>query len=199
MDQNGIDASLGLALALELLKERQETGELRGTISMVHFLKEKQYWCVILLEHGRIISCSLFDKQGQRQRTDEVHLIKADENRGPFGWKFYPRAVVESSLPSPVNPALSAPQPTWLPAGISPMRDDAIPVRLEQELQISWLTTWNENEITFLRQIFSLINGQRSVHDIKALMFRSSPEMVEKSLVFLVAMKQISIQITRNR
>ena len=173
MEQNGIDASLGLALAIDLLRQHQETGTLRGIISITQLLRTKQYQCVIQIENGQIVSCFLLDERGQRRPADKEYLIQVDEKGGPFDWKFYPRAETPSTtLSAPTPNRSTAIQPALTPTGISPVNDDAIPVRLTPELQVSWLTTWHESEIRFLQQIFSLINGQRSVHDIKVLMFR---------------------------
>lgn len=200
MEQNGIDASLGLALAIDLLWQRQQTGTLRGTISITQFLRTKQYQCVIQIENGQILSCFLLDEQGQRRPADKEYLIQVDEKGGPFDWKFYPRAEATPTVPSaPVPNRSTAMQVASASGGISPVNDDAIPVRLTPELQFSWLTTWHESEIRFLQQIFSLINGRRTVHDIKTLMFRISPEIIEKSLIFLIAMRQIEMRQTRGK
>jgi hypothetical protein len=200
VEQDGIDASLGLALALDLLRQHQQTGELRGEIVIVQFLKTKHYQCIIQIENGQAISCSLFDEQNQSRLIDRDYLIRVDEKSGPFDWKFYPYEKAVAPPPSTQVPArflTTAHRSTQIDS--STLKDDAIPVRLTPELHLSWLTTWPEGDITFLQQIFSLINGERTVHDIKYLMFRASPEMIEKALVFLIAMKQIEIQRARGR
>jgi hypothetical protein len=193
MEPNGIDASLGLALAIDLLKEHQQTGELRGNITIVQFLSAKHYRCIIRIEQGRVVSCALFDKQGQQRPINTRDLLQIDEKGGPFDWKFYPREEdpsISTSNATDHSKMLPVPAHTGVPI----MMDDSVPVRLTSELHYSWLTTWNANEIRLLQQIFMLANGQRTIREIKALMFRYSPVMIEKSLVFLIAIKQIEIR-----
>ncbi|MBO0778826.1 MAG: hypothetical protein J2P37_08355 [Ktedonobacteraceae bacterium] len=192
MESHGIDASLGLTLAIDLLEHHQQTGELQGTISITKLLKTKRYRCIIQVEYGQVVSCTLFDDLGRRSVVDKRYLIHVDEKGGPFDWTFYPREEALSASAPVLHPSSGLPVPVSMAA--STVRDDAVPVRLASELQLSWLTTWSENDIRFLHQIFSLVNGRRTIRDIKALMFRVSPGRAEKALVFLIAMKQIEIR-----
>lgn len=195
MEKDGIDASLGLALALDLLRQHQQTGELRGEVAIVQFLKTKQYRCIIQIENGQLVSCSLFDEYNQKRPADRDYLIRMDEKSGPFDWTFYPYQKAIAPPPSPPVPAqFLATVPGSRSIDSSQLQDDAIPFRLTRELHLSWLTSWQDNDIKLLQQIFSLINGQRSVHDIKSLMFRTSPETIEKAFVFLIALKQIEMR-----
>ncbi|HTK08799.1 MAG TPA: hypothetical protein VL485_16635 [Ktedonobacteraceae bacterium] len=193
MEQNSIDASLGLAIALDLLKQHQETGELRGNISIAQFLSTKHYRCIIQIENGQVVSCTLLDEHNQRRPADKEYLIQTDNKGGPFDWKFYQHEKalsVPPTMPVPVQPSV------MLPVDTSTVRDNAVPIRLTPALQLSWLSTWNPNDIRFLQQIFSLVNGHNTIHDIKLLMFRFPPEMIEKAFIFLIAMKQVEIQGT---
>lgn len=191
MDQNSIDASLGLELALELLEQHQRTGELRGNISITQFLMTKHYQCIIQIEHGRVLSCILIDEKKQERPAGKEYLTRIDEKSGPFDWKFYAR----DNAPVPTQASPTRPLPAVsMPLQVSPVRDDSIPVRLTPELQLSWLTTWQENEIRLLHQIFALANGQRTIRDIKTILFRFPPGGIEKAFVFLIAMKQIEIR-----
>lgn len=191
MSQNGIDASLGLALAIDLLTQNQNTGELRASISITTFLRTKHYDCRIQIEKGRVVSCSLFDNQGVMRPTGSRFLINLDEKSGPFEWKFFSAVDTSQSTASSL-PAIQT--QTSIQIDTSLVIDDAIPIRLVSELHISWLTSWHENDKNFVQQIFSLVNGKRTVREMKRLMIRAPATFIEKGLVFLIAMKQIEMR-----
>lgn len=193
METSGIDASLGLALAIDLLKQHQQTGELRGTIAITRYLTTKRYQCIIQVVQGHVVACSLIDKLNRIQPTDERYLIQVDEKNGPFDWTFYPQEEGPSSS-TPVPHASSTGYLPAVPRALSLVQDNAVPFRLTPGLQLSWLTTWSEDEIRLLQQIFSLTNGKRTVHEMKLLLFRVAPATVEKALIFLIAMKQVEIR-----
>lgn len=197
MGQDSVDVSLGLVFSLELLRQHQQTGTLRGNIPVTQFLKTKRYQCLIRVESGQVVSYTLIDDQGQAHPIDQESLLRIDAKKGPFNWTFYPqpKAAYSPSLPTPAPAPTPSTMPVPLPAGVSTIKDNAIPVRLQPGLQLSWLTSWQESEIKFLQQLFSLINGQHTVHDIKTIMFRFPPVMIERSLIFLIAMKQIEMRL----
>ncbi|MBO0793041.1 MAG: hypothetical protein J2P36_19125 [Ktedonobacteraceae bacterium] len=194
MEHHGIDASLGLALAIELLKQQQQTGELRGRISVAQFLRIRRYQCIIQVKEGLVVSCLIIDELGRQSLADTHALIQTDEKAGPFDWTFYP---YEERPPTSTLISSSA---SHAPMSVkaATVKDDAIPIRLVPELQLSWLTTWSNDDIPFAQQIFSLVNGKRTIRDIKALLFRASPERVEKAFVFLIAMKQVEVRAKGN-
>ncbi len=89
MGLDGIEASLGLASALSILKQYQETGTLQGKISIARFLKTIRCQCTIHIENGDVTSCQLVDEQGFPLLMEIDRLIQIDQKRGPFEWSFH--------------------------------------------------------------------------------------------------------------
>lgn len=99
MRQDSIDVSLSLVFSLDLLSQHQQTGELHGNISVTQFLKTKRYRCVIKVESGQVVVCTIIDEQGQARSIDQEALLQIDAKKGPFTWTFYPQPKAAYSPP----------------------------------------------------------------------------------------------------
>jgi hypothetical protein len=196
MDDYSIDASLGLAMALGLLATERLTGELRASISQ-GFLRKTTSQYVIQVVDGQIVSCFRIEPYAGKQRSLQIPvgqdmLIQLDQRKGPFAWSFHPRHIPPQPQSSALVPASAPPAPTF-PELAPAVADDAIPIRLIAELHVDWLASRPNEEQRILWLIFGLVDGQRSVREIKSLV-RFAPEIVEKGLIFLIAMHQISMR-----
>ncbi|BCL79822.1 hypothetical protein ccbrp13_22870 [Ktedonobacteria bacterium brp13] len=201
MDDYSIDASLGLDMALGLLARERLNGELRASISQ-GFLRKTTSQYVIQVVDGQIVSCFRIEQRAGEQHAGEQRslqisvsqdmLIQLDQRKGPFAWSFHPRHIPPQPQSSALVPAPAPTAPT-LPETAPAVADDAIPIRLIAELHVDWLASRPNEEQRILWLIFGLVDGQRSVREIKSLL-RFAPDIVEKGLIFLIAMHQISMR-----
>jgi hypothetical protein len=187
MDNYSIDASLGLAVALELLAMQRLSGELRASISM-GVLKKHISQYIIHITDGRVVTCVRIEQpSGEQHFANQKDLIQLDQRKGPFAWSFYP------SVPLLPPALVSVPQPPPPSAPVSAVKDNAVLIRLTPSLHLDWIENRSADEQRLLSWIFALVDGQRTVRDVKALL-SFAPETVERALMFLVAMHQISVR-----
>ena len=199
MDDDDIDASVGLTMALELLASERLTGELWASISQ-GFLRKITSQYVIKVADGRIVSCFRIEQRASEQRAlqipiDQNMLIQLDHRKGPFAWSFHPQTspLRQQSSQSSQSSVTSRQSPQLRSFQRAPaVDDDAIPIRLIAELHLDWLANCPNEEQIILRLVFGLVNGQRPVREIKSLL-RFAPRTVEHALIFLIAMHQISM------
>lgn len=200
MASNGIDASLGLSPALDLLMQQQDTGELQCIISTTHMFKTKREKAVIQIRNGQVISCMIIDESNKTLPTSISALIRLDEKCGSLEWKFFPYHGAPSSAPRqlasmPTLPMPTIPQHTPVVANQVGREGEAIPERLFPELHLDWLKSLPAEQISMLQGFWPFINGKRSVRELKSLLrIRFSPETVERMLMFLIAMHHITIR-----
>ncbi|EFH79598.1 hypothetical protein [Ktedonobacter racemifer] len=172
--------------------------------------------CCIHLRDGRPISCYIVKKDGKRQSVDLDLVQAADTKRGPFDWSLEPvkqpqpqpqqsdmlpdmppdmppqasqYTYTQSQLPQLYSPSqLSQPSHNNLFPSVTPsINKDAIPIRLRQELDLSWLSSMGRPQQILLRAVFNFINGQRSVAEIKAKFPHVSDDKIEQTIIFLMA------------
>lgn len=202
-----IDVSLGLEIALPMLAEHyHEDAILQAKVTKIPGFRG-QYQCQIQLHEGKVVSCYLEGKDGKRHHVDLALLVQADKKRGPFEWALIPQPQTSPQLspqlytqPQPSQPSQHSTQPqlpqlyappqpphSVVPSATPPMDRDAIPIRLRQELDLSWLSSMGRPQQILLRAVFNFIDGQRSVAEIKAKFPHVSEDKIEQIIIFLMA------------
>lgn len=166
MSNDGIDASLGLAFSLELFKRYQQHGVLQAELPRAFGLP-RRCKAFLQLAAGEVVSVYLEDQQGQRYSADRESLCRLDREKGPFEWMFFPQASPEIAFHSPSTPSVS-PVPT-------------IVATIPQERLMAWTFQQKEALYTLLR----VINGERTIEDIKHLV-PFSTDLVDELLRILL-------------
>lgn len=173
MNTNYIDASTGLTFSLTLFEKYRQSGTLQSNFLRIPGIKG---YCKahLRLVEGEVVDCYLEDSKGQRHLSTKGILTRLETERGPFEWNFIP-------LPSPT------------PAQEEPSHSHKSPVpRPVMGLDLARLTTWNSRQKRALSLVFSMIDGQRSVEEIK-YEGPLAPSVVDKALKILLALKVIVI------
>jgi hypothetical protein len=175
-----IDASLGLAFSLPLFEQYRKNGLLQAELHHVPGVRGHCKGYLHLVE-GKVVSCYLDDRQGQRHQVNVAMLIQLDNERGPFEW-------VLTSLPPPPMPS-SRDLP--LPDATGPVPSSPVPRKLAS-LDLEKLEGWTYRQKMMLSIVFDAIDGQRSIEDVKNDV-PLPPNVVEEALRVLMALKVITI------
>jgi hypothetical protein len=154
--------TLPAATMLEVLAQRQHTGQLETTIS----LKERSSPCsaVITMHAGKISACRIFDQAGQLLLEGE-QALQALLKAGDLTWKV---TAAPPSLPAspgavPFQSGIAAPSFPGSTSGAPALR----PLRLYPQPLAGWPRRWT--------QVFLLVDGIRDSEQI-ALLLRISLE-----------------------
>ncbi len=193
-----IDASVGLAFSLQMLRHYKRSGILRTTIRRFPGLRGPCQ-AFISLVNGVVTECFLEDHSRQRQLATLETLLHANEKWGPFEWIFQPlpaaphRPVSASS--SHVSPQSDKPMAPSRSKQGSHLRarhtgEDAIPL-VTTQLSHQAFMSWRPLHKHMLHTIVQAIDGRRTIRDIKAIVPYSS-HMVDETLRFLVEQQIIS-------
>lgn len=176
MGKDRIDASIGLAFSLAIFEQYRNSGLLQAELQKVPGYQGRCKGYLHLIE-GKVISCYLEDRIGQRHPTDKSVLIQLDSRRGPFEW---------SLTPAPPPPPVIAKRNVPHPAQHAPVpRQIAV-------LDINRLEGWTSRHKKMLLLVYEAIDGQRSITDIQAEV-PLPPEVVEEGLRILLTLKVIVI------
>ena len=172
-----IDFSIGLAASLKLLEAYRHDGILCAEIERVAGIRGR---CQVRihLTNGKVSACYLADSNGQQYQADIITLSTLDAERGPFAWSLLAPPVSSSTTTS------STKTRALLPA--SP-----IPRRIAP-LDIQRVRMWSTKERMLLNTVFTFIDGQHSVEDLKKRL-SLSPEMVDNVLETLISMGVITM------
>jgi hypothetical protein len=190
VDNNEIDASLGLAFSLELFKRYKRSGVLYAKVQRVLGLRGEGT-AYLQLVNGVIISSYLEDLNGRRYPASENDLIRIDRDKGPFAWCLK------------VAPAKSPPQNTPIPEAspivqqrgevVSFLPDTAVLVIIAP-IEWRWLTNWTPQQQRILDTVWRMIDGKRNIRDIKAMTSTSFPaSTVDEALRVLLKLKSVVI------
>jgi hypothetical protein len=171
-----IDASLGLAFSLALFGQYRRNGLLQAELHHVPGVRGRCRGYLHLVD-GKVVSCYIDDRLGQRHTVSQDMLSRLDSTRGPFEWALMPLAASSSS--SSRREGLSHP-------GNSP-----IPTRIAS-LNLGELDGRIYFPKTMLSIVFNAIDGQQTIEDIKATI-PLPPSMVEEALRVLLALEVIVI------
>lgn len=180
MGNDWIDASLGLALSLPLFEQYRKDGLLQAELHHVPGVRGRCKGYLHLVE-GKVVSCYLDDRQGQRHQVNVSMFLQLDKERGPFEW-------VLISLPAPPR-SFSRNFP--LPASTGPSLSSPVPRKIAA-LDLDRLENWTYRQKLMLSIVFDAIDGHRSIEDIKNDV-PLPPDVVEEALRLLMAMKVIVI------
>lgn len=177
MGKDRIDASVGLAFSLKLFERYRKNGILQAELHHVPGIRGRCTGYLHLVE-GKVVACSIENQQGQRSPVSKDMLLRVDSERGPFEWTLQP-------LPAPPTSS----QRTEIPP--RPIQGSPIPVSIAH-LDLEKLDGWTTRQKMMLSIVFDLIDGQRTIEDIKADA-PLPPPIVEEALRVLLSLKVITI------
>ncbi|GHP00964.1 hypothetical protein KSF_110110 [Reticulibacter mediterranei] len=180
MGNDWIDASLGLTFSLPLFERYRKNGLLQAELHHVPGIRGRCKGYLHLVE-GKVILCQLEDKQGQRHQVNVAMLIQLDNERGPFEWVLIPS-------PPPPQPV---PRNLPSPSSMEPVLNSPIPQKIGS-LDLEKLEGWTHRQKMMLSIVFDVVDGQRSIEDIKTDV-PLPPNVVEEALRILLALKAIII------
>jgi len=175
-----IDASLGLTFSLPLFERYRKNGLLQAELHHVPGIRGRCKGYLHLVE-GKVVSCQLEDRQGQRHQVNVAMLIQLDNERGPFEWVLIPS-------PAPPQPV---PRNLPSPGSTEPVLNSPIPQKIGP-LDLEKLEGWTHRQKMMLSIVFDVVDGQRSIEDIKTDV-PLPPNVVEEALRILLALKTIII------
>lgn len=92
-----VDASLGLPIALQVLEQYQHSGLLHASVSFRGIGKGRGE---IQLVGGKVVDCSVVDREGQRHPLRINDFIDLEGKRGHIEWSFLPQTAIDSSASS---------------------------------------------------------------------------------------------------
>jgi hypothetical protein len=190
VDNNEIDASLGLAFSLELFKRYKRSGVLYAEVRRVLNLRGKGT-AYLQLANGVTISSYIEDLNGQRYPLSENDLIRIDRDKGPFAWCLK------------VAPAKSSPQNTLVPEAspivqrvepLVPFLSDTAVLVIIVPIEWERLTKWTPEQRRTLYTVWRMIDGRRDIGAIKAMASTSIPaSTVDEALQVLLKLNSVVI------
>lgn len=189
MSNDDIDASLGLTFSLELFKRYRKNGILQAEISRFPGLRGSCNAFLHLVD-GEIISIYLEDKQKQRYSSDRETLCRLDREKGPFEWTLIPSPM----LPPQLSPA-SQTQPQELSPTLKPFSFTAQRSPIPKIIAVfphDLLNSWTPQQKDALYTVLMLINGERTIEDIKSTAHLPL-DLVDELLRILLEIHVISI------
>jgi hypothetical protein len=178
--KDNIDASIGLAFSLTLFERYRKTGLMQAEIHHVPGIRGRCKGYLHLVE-GKVVSCYIEDKEGQRQSIGKDILIKVDKDRGPFEWSLAP-------LPAPPSETPAATQMSTNPH----LAQNAPVPRTIATLELEKLEGWTSKQKLMLSMVYETVDGQRTIDQIK-LEAPLPPDVTEEALRILFALKVITI------
>jgi hypothetical protein len=177
------DASVGLAFSLKAFETYQTSGTLSAEVRAIPGIRGQCLAYLELLE-GKVVSCYLLDRAGDRHPFMKETLIKLDETKGPFTWTF--REATTSIFTTPFleqTEELSAPLVPSFP----------VPIRLIRHLDVRRLQQWTPEQRQWLLMVFSMVNGQSGIDDIKEHL-PLHPHIVDEAIRILILLQVITMQ-----
>lgn len=189
MSKDDIDASLGLTFSLELFKRYQKNGILQAEIPRIPGIRGSCNAFLHLID-GEIVSVYLEDKQKQRYSSDRETLCRLDREKGPFEWTLIPPPAVAPQL-SPANPVQPQNQLPFPQTFIATAPRSPIP-RIIAVFPHELLNTWTPQQKDALYTVLMIINGERTIDEIKSVA-RLPLDLVDELLRILLALNVISV------
>lgn len=184
MRNDGIDASVGLAFSLGLFKRYQQSGLLRAEIPRMPGFR-KGCTAFLRLVNGEVVSIYLEDKEGLRTSSDKETLCRLDAEKGPFEWVLIPQSASDQQRNAGQS-AASSPR-------AFPYTTRRVPVpKIVATLREEWLSNWTPQQKDMLFTIFNMIDGTRTIEDIRR-MAPFPPDLVDELLQILLQLKVIVI------
>ncbi len=191
MDNNEIDASLGLAFSLELFKRYKRSGVFYAEVWRIPNLQGKAIAFLYLI-NGVTTSSYIEDLNGKRYPVSENDLIQIDRDKGPFAWSlkvaFDQPFLPQTQQVSEIRPDSQKAEPV-----ASRLADTTVPVIIAPIGQEQF-SSWTAQQQQVLYTIWHAIDGKRSVKDIKAITSATIPAMaVEEALLVLLKLKIVAM------
>ncbi len=187
---NPIDFSVGLELSLDLLARYRQSGLLHAEIQRVPGIRGVCHAWISLVQ-GRVTFCYIESSTGQRYQADRAALLQMDAERGPFGWSLMvqpsPEVSPQSSQMSPSSNGFP-----MLPAPTGVVQTKAIPRQIAPFDLAQFVSVPNRERVV-LRLVFTMIDGRRTIEEIKSKLSLSS-DVIEWALQSLVTMKIITVE-----
>ena len=177
------DASVGLAFSLKAFETYYKSGTLSAEIRSIPGIRGK---CKAYLElsQGKIAACYLIDRQGQRHPASPQILIQLDAEKGPFGWIF-------QASSAQLSPASASEQVYQVPTPTKSL--SLIPQPLVRYLDSGLLQQWTPQQQRYIYMIFSMVNGQSSIDEIRR-QTSLSPNIVDEVIRILLFLRIIVLR-----
>lgn len=175
MGKDGIDASIGLAFSLELLRRYKQNGVLQATIPRIPGLNGSCR-AFIQLTYGEPGSIFVEDANGQRHSSDRETLSRLDKERGPYEWKLLSHTGISDHLQFTA--------PVFASHQSSPTSESSATAQRPPKLKVISGFPWDQfsalppEQLNTLFTIFTIIDEECTIDDIKG-MIPLPPEEVE--------------------
>jgi hypothetical protein len=178
-----VDASVDLAFSLTAFELYRKSGILSAAVRSIAGLRG-QGQAYIELVQGKVVACYILDRNGERHQVLKDFLVQLDSEKGPLNWVFRESTAQAFSPP----PAAEAPAP---PPVVS---RSPTPRPLVYTLDAQQLQPWTPQQRYYLQQVFTLIDGQRSVDELRYAIPLPAAT-VDEALRVLVALKAITLDL----
>jgi hypothetical protein len=197
VNDESIDASIGLMLSLPLFERYRKSGVLQATLRRLPGVRGPAIVQVRLVE-GKVVACEIDDSLGQHHTTTLAFLVRHDQEKGPFDWKLIPYSTPSSQAQGKPSLRTSPPLPTEENSGIQTgsqpriaagERDVHIP-RIIAQLQIEQVSSWESHYQLVLYTVYSWIDGRHSIEEIKSNI-ALPPQVVDEACRILLLLKVI--------
>jgi hypothetical protein len=181
--RESFDASVGLAFSLKAFETYRKSGTLFAEIRSLPGIRGK---CKAYLElsQGKVTDCYLVDQKGQRHPASSQLLVQLDAEKGPFGWIFQ----VSTALPSSTSPSEQVYRTS---TQTKPLSSIAQP--LVRYLNPEHLQQWTPPQQRYIYMIFSMIDGQSSIDEIRKQTLLP-PAIVDEVIRILLFLRAIALQ-----
>ena len=177
VSKDRIDASIGLVFSLRLLQRYRSNGVLQAKI---HHVPGVRGHCMayVQLAQGVVATCYIEDERGQRQQVSVDLLCRVDTDRGPFEWTFQPLTIAQASPAPEAQSANSVTPGAELP--------DSLVLKVIAPLPWERLGNWTVGQKQMLYSVWRMIDGRRTVQEIKAGV-SLPPQVVNEALQILLS------------
>lgn len=171
MNEDHIDASVGLTLSLRLFERYRKNGILQASIRRIPGFRGpcKAY---LRLVEGKVVACEIEDSRGTRNPSTITFLARLDQEKGPFEWHL-----------------LSAPAPSFPTSPPATERPVYVP-RTIAKLDLEQLSPWEPRYRVALYTVYSWIDGRRSMDEIKTNV-SLPPHIVDEAFRILLLLKVV--------
>lgn len=190
VDNNQIDASLGLAVSLELLKKYKRSGLLHAEVRRLPISGGVGKACLQLVR-GVTASVYLENPQGHQFPISEGELLKLDKERGPLAWSFSIESTQPTSQPNTRNPEVRSPT-NYLETSAGRPPETAVPVVIAP-LEWENIMNWTQQQ-QILYSLYRMIDGRKNIREIKTATSTLLPAtVVDEALQVLLKLKVVRI------
>ncbi len=182
MDNDGIDASIGLAFSLDIFRRYKRSGILQAELRRIPGMLGPSVASLHLVQ-GAVASCYLEDKNGLRSSVSKDVLIRFDNEKGPFEWRFlFPSSGEQAEL-APATQLHSH----MVVSSSSPLPNAAVLYRIVSSIPGDRLLSCTLPQRRIFIMVWQAIDGKKTVQGIKATLAASfSHTVVDEILHILI-------------